>query len=132
MEDIDIIASGILQAVQRGETKSKATQTFLNAGYSRDLVARAAKKVESMGQGVASVPSYPVVPSKQRPRQQPTSMPMPTSRRVALRGPAGQGGIFPAKKPRGGSMLTWIVIFAVVIVTIFVNGFLIWKFVLGS
>ena len=46
MRDEEMIASGILQAMRKGEPIRKVMQTFINAGYSRDVVESAAKLAE--------------------------------------------------------------------------------------
>ena len=46
MDEEQSIAAGILQALERGEALSKAKQSFINAGYSQEIVEQAARIAE--------------------------------------------------------------------------------------
>ncbi|MBU2496721.1 MAG: hypothetical protein KJ767_01535 [Nanoarchaeota archaeon] len=173
MEEEEAIAAGIKQALKKGDDINKAIRSFLNAGYPRELVERAARKAtgsnvnmpteqerqqpiqRSQQQPSRQQPSRqaPGQPTYQQPRQmttqQPTQRqyPMP-SRQMPYQRPELRQPIhrmpdykdynfkplkkeFAAEKTSKSNFLEWTIAIIVIILTLLLNGFLIWKFMLG-
>jgi len=143
MEESDIIASGILQAMKRGEHKSKAMQTFLNAGYSREIVEKAVVKAETLnrdGFSVAISSPKPVQNVQQRGVQTRSiwkpKIHQPPKRNIGFRPRPPQQvnreeHLFQAERPKNKKVLTWIITILIIILTLGVNGYLIWKYTLS-
>lgn len=58
MEEEEIVLSGLQQAMKRGESLSKAMQTFINAGYKKSSVERAAKRLRDFVTRFPNVRTY--------------------------------------------------------------------------
>ncbi len=50
---VDEVAGGIKNAIERGQSLGSVKQSFLNAGYKREIVESAARKIS----GISSMPS---------------------------------------------------------------------------
>ena len=134
MQEEEAIAAGIKQAVRRGESLEKAKQTFLNAGYSKELVERAARVASGEKPSLASVPTRtPRTPAHTSGSVQPSVSPAPHSKLSPqpfrefkpLAKP-----IYEYRKPKRTGIITWIIAILIIILAFLVNGFLIWKFIL--
>ena len=140
----EIIAAGINQALKRGESLQKAMQTFINAGYPREAVERAVKLVNSTQEQGLYNPIMPQTrPGMQVPSMQPTQAPqrplpgaMPKVNKQQTQQPLqmqgqDQGQNQQVRVKRGhGSFKLWLIVILVVIATVAINGFLLWKFIL--
>ena len=160
MEEEDVIAAGIKQVLKKGGDINKAVNSFLNAGYPRDLVERAARKATGQSvqmpikqipmqqrqmqptmqqripvkqQGIRQMPQgakYPL-PSRQLPYQRPELRQpihkMPEFKEYHFKPLKKE---FHAEKPRN-MILEWTTAIIIILFTLVLNGFLIWKFMLG-
>lgn len=152
MEEEEIIIAGIQHALKRGESLEKAKQTFLNAGYPQELVERAAGKVMSGIQpqirphayAPTSAPAYRaqpevqprVLPKQEQPTQRkeiPETRPMQMQPRIQQRQlQQPQQPTYPAyTRRRPSHATTWIIAILIILLTLLINGFLIWKYVLS-
>lgn len=157
MEEEEIIITGIQHALRRGETLERAMQSFLNAGYPSALVRSAARKAQASMQQVrlrprpvAAAPARRVKPVQtprtaraapvtateyqpQQPPVQPRPVRQPAQKPMQQQQPEQQQyqPIEPIRRRPRSSATTWITVIAIAIVTLLVNGFLLWKYILS-
>lgn len=152
MEEIDAIASGILQAVKRGESLEKAVQTFINAGYPKSSVGQATKKAqEALNQKKFILTTSAVKeqgeqdqkqdkeqirkekPRLQKPKQRQIEKPVTEGPEEPPEETIGQQRQKIQKKEKSTKkILAWITGIVIIAVTLLINGFLIWKYLLSN
>ena len=128
----EIIAAGIHQALKRGEPLNRAIQSFINAGYSREAVDKAVKLVNSSQDLSLYTPLIPAARPgmKLQPDLPPGFAPASQPQR---QGPGMQGQMpnQSIKRKRKGHLGLWLLVIVIILATVAVNAFLVWKFLLG-
>ncbi len=138
--DEEIIAAGIHQALKRGEPLNRAIQSFINAGYPREVVDKAVRLVNASQDSSLYTPLIPAarpgLPLRPQPFTSSPALPSSTPFQAQQRSPQSQGQAQgqeqKVRKRREGHFGLWLVVILIILATVAVNAFLVWKFLLGK